>query len=148
MSQSTTTKARGRPFPPGQSGNIKGRPPGAGRIAKLREDIAADLPEIIAALTSAAKSGDVGAARVLVERVLPAVKPVELAVPVALPAAGSLTEQGRTVLAAVAAGELAPAQGAALLGAIGQLARIAEVDELAQRIAALEARQAAGELQA
>ncbi|MFM9879392.1 MAG: hypothetical protein ACKVOO_03160 [Burkholderiaceae bacterium] len=35
------------------------------------------------------------------------------------------------VRASVAAGELAPGQGAALLGAIGTLARVAEVDELA-----------------
>jgi hypothetical protein len=42
------------------------------------------------------------------------------------------------VLASVARGELAPGQGAALLGAIGTLARVLEVDELAARITALE----------
>ena len=42
------------------------------------------------------------------------------------------------MLASVAAGELAPGQGAALLGAIGTLARVSEVDELARRIEALE----------
>ena len=52
----------------------------------------------------------------------------------------SASEQ--TELAAVAAGELAPGQGAALLGAIGTLARMAEVDELARRIEALEGKHA------
>ena len=51
---------------------------------------------------------------------------------------GTLTDQGRAVLASVAAGELAPGQGAALLGAIGTLARVAEFDELNARIKFLE----------
>ena len=44
----------------------------------------------------------------------------------------------RAVMAAVSAGDLAPSQGAALMGALGALARVAEVDELAARVAALE----------
>jgi len=39
----------------------------------------------------------------------------------------------------VAAGELAPGQGAQLLAAIGTLGKIAELDELTARITALEA---------
>ena len=61
----------------------------------------------------------------------------ELAVPLALPD-GSLTEQGRAVLAAVGSGDLAPEQAARLLSAIGTLARVAEIDELADRIKKLE----------
>lgn len=34
----------------------------------------------------------------LLERALPAVKPVELAQPIAMPTEGTLTEQGRAVL--------------------------------------------------
>lgn len=49
------------------------------------------------------------------------------------------TAQGRAVLSAVAAGELAPGQGAALLGAIGTLARVTEIDDLTARIEKLEA---------
>ena len=44
------------------------------------------------------------------------------------------------MLRAVANGHIAPGQGAALVGAIGTLARVAEVDELERRIMALEAR--------
>ena len=51
---------------------------------------------------------------------------------------GSLTEQGRAVIAAIAAGELVPGQGAALLGAIATLGKVAELDELSARVAALE----------
>ncbi|MBK7050718.1 MAG: hypothetical protein IPH54_08000 [Rhodoferax sp.] len=59
--------------------------------------------------------------------------------PITLPD-GTLTDQGRAVLAAVAVGELAPGQGSQLIAAIGQLARVTEIDELAARITSLEAK--------
>lgn len=125
---------------PGQSGNPKGRSPGSGEVAKIRAAIAAEVPAILKTLVEQALAGDTQAARLLLERTVPALKPAEQAQAIALPA-GSLTEQGRAILAAVAGAELAPGQGAALLGAIGALARVAEIDELAQRIEALEKQQ-------
>lgn len=122
----------------GQSGNPRGRRPGSGAVAKLRAAIAEHVPTIIERLTAAALQGDVSAARLLLERVIPPLKAAEEAASLVLPD-GTLTEQGRAVLGAVAAGELAPGQGAALLGAIGTLARVVEVDELERRIEALEA---------
>ena len=132
----TEPKKRGR-WKPGESGNPQGRPRGAGEVAKLRASIAGHVPEIIGQLVEAAKGGDVQAARLLLERVLPPMKPTELAVPLALPD-GSLTDQGRAVLSAVSMGDLAPGQGAQLLAAIGALARVAEIDELTERIEKLE----------
>ena len=122
----------------GQSGNPRGRRPGSGEVAKLRAAIAEHVPTILERLVAAALQGDVSAARLLLERVCPPLKATEEAAPLALPD-GTLTEQGRAVLGAVAAGERAPGQGAALLGAIGTLARVAEVDELERRLTALEA---------
>ena len=124
----------------GQSGNPKGRPAGSGEVAKLRAAIAGQVPAILESLTAAAIAGDVAASRLILERVLPPLKAAEQTQPLSLPD-GTLTDQGRAVLAAVAAGELAPGQGAALLASIGALARVAEVDELAARITALEALQ-------
>ena len=123
---------------PGQSGNPKGKTPGSGELQKLRASIAADVPEILAGLVLAAKGGDVQAARLILERILPPVKAIEQAVALQLPEGGTLTAQGRAVLAAVAVGELAPGQGAQLLAAIGTLARVTELDELAARITQLE----------
>ncbi len=139
-----TRKPPAAAWKPGQSGNPRGRPPGAGEVAKLRAAIAGNVPAILESLTTAALAGDVQAARLLLERTLPALKPAEQAQALHLPD-GTLTAQGRAVLAAVSAGELAPGQGAALLGAIGTLARVAEVDELARRIEALEGKHAATE---
>jgi hypothetical protein len=135
-----TTKKNAPPqaWKPGQSGNPKGRPAGAGEIAKLRAGIAGHVPAIIATLTAAALAGDVSAARLLLERVIPAIKPAEEAAPVNLPD-GTLTEKGRAVVAAVAAGELAPSQGASIMGSLGALSKLTEADEIERRIAALEA---------
>lgn len=105
----------------------------------MRTAIGEHVQPIIERLVAAALQGDTGAARLLLERVCPPLKATEEPAPLALPD-GTLTEQGRAVLGAVAAGELAPGQGAALLGAIGTLARVAEVDELERRLTALEAR--------
>ena len=123
---------------PGQSGNPAGKPSGCGELQKLRAAIGEHVPEIINQLVTAARGGDIQAARLILERVLPPVKAIEQAQTINLPD-GTLTEQGRAVLAAVAAGELAPGQGAQLLTAIGTLGKIAELDELAARITALEA---------
>ena len=95
------------------------------------------MPAIVASLTTAALAGDVGAARLLMERVIAPLKAAEVAAPLALPD-GTPTEQGRAVMAAVAAGELAPGQGAALLAALGVLVKLAESDELARRISLIE----------
>lgn len=106
----------------------------------MRAALAGHVPEIIAALVAQAKTGDPAAARLLLERVIPPLKAAETMQRLALPD-GTLTEQGRAVLAAVAAGELAPGQGALLMGAIGNLARLVEIDELARRVEALEGKQ-------
>lgn len=132
----TEPKKRGR-WKAGESGNPKGRPPGAGEVAKLRASIAGHMPEIIGQLVEAAKGGDVQAARLLLERVLPPVKPMEQAIELEL-TGDTLTAQGHAVLSAVSAGALAPGQGSQLIAAIAALARVAEIDELTARITALE----------
>lgn len=140
----TTRKAPPHAWKPGQSGNARGRPRGSGEVAKLRAAIAEHVPTIIERLVAAALQGDVAAARLLLERTIAPLKAAEPAAPLVLPD-GTLTEQGRAVLGAVAAGTLAPGQGAALLGAIGTLARVIELDELERRIAALERRRDDGQ---
>lgn len=123
----------------GVSGNPAGRRPGTGEVARLRAAIAEHLPEIIDKLKVAALNGDVAAARLLLERVIPPTKAAEDVAALQLPD-GTLTAQGRAVLAAVGAGDLAPGQGAALLASLGTLARITETDELVRRIETLEAK--------
>lgn len=132
-----TQKRPGR-WKPGESGNPRGRAKGTGEVAKLRQSIAEHIPEIIQKLVSAAKEGDAASARLLLERVIPPIKAVEPPAPIELPD-GTLTSQGQALLRAASVGHLAPGQAAQLLTALGTLAKLIETDELAARIAALEA---------
>jgi len=136
----TETKKKRGSWKPGQSGNPAGRKPGTGEVAQIRAAIAERVPELLTAMMVKALDGDVGAARLLLERAVAPLKAAEQTQALTLPD-GSLTQQGRAVLACVAAGELAPGQGAALVSAIGTLARVAEIDELAKRIDKLEEKQ-------
>jgi len=123
----------------GESGNPRGRKPGSINFTKLRTAIAGDIPEILDAMKTAAKQGDVQAAKLLLDRCLPALKPGEA--PVHLSLEGTPTEAARAVLGALSAASITPDQAAKLLQGLGTLARIIELDELTARIEALEARQ-------
>ena len=124
---------------PGESGNPKGRTPGTGEVAAIRAAIADRVPELLAAMMTKALEGDVSAARLLLERAIAPLKGIEQAVTLQLPNDGTLTAKATAVLSAAAAGDLAPGQAAQLIAALGTLAKIHEVDELAARITALEA---------
>ena len=125
-------------FKKGQSGNPAGKPKGAvSKMTKLRQSIEADLPDIIAAVTEQAKAGDMAACKLLMDRVMPALRPTDQ--PVTLPLAGAdLGADGRAVVSAVGDGSVTPETGAKLLQGLSSLARITEVDELVRRIEALE----------
>ena len=123
---------------PGESGNPKGRTPGTGEVAAIRAAIADRVPELLAAMMTKALEGDVGAARLLLERAIAPLKGIEQAVTLQLPNDGTLTAKATAVLSAAAAGDLAPGQAAQLIAALGTLAKISEVDELTARITALE----------
>ena len=60
--------------------------------------------------------------------------------PIELELAGTLADQGKAVIEAIAAGEITPTQGATLMQTIAAQARIVEVDQLEKRVEALEAK--------
>ena len=122
----------------GESGNPAGRAPGSGRLQQLRSAIAEDVPEILASLVDAAKGGDIQAARLILERVLPPVKAIEQAVTLQLPDGGTLTAKALALLDAAASGALTPGQAAQLIAALGGIGKIAEFYDLNTRITQLE----------
>lgn len=114
----------------GESGNLNGRPPGTGAIGRLREGIASELPEVIAKLVALAKSGDVPAARLLLERVLPPMKATGTPVSLPLPeGTDDLFKHGLTVVRAVFDGAISPDQGSEMLASLSGLARIREIGD-------------------
>jgi hypothetical protein len=126
-------------FKPGQSGNPGGKAPGTkSRTTLLRESLADHLPDILDRLVEQANAGDLQAIKVLLDRVMPALRPIDS--PVRLSLGEDLGANGRAILAAAASSEITPDQAAKLLQGVGALARVIEIDELAKRVAALEER--------
>ena len=126
-------------FAPGNPGG-PGRPPGRGVVAEMRAALATDLQQIIDILKAQALAGDAQAIRIILDRVLPALRPVDMPTTLAMPANGTLADQARAVLQAAADGDLAPAQAAQIVTALGGVAKIIETTDLVRRIEALEAR--------
>lgn len=114
-----------------------GRPPGRGFVAELRERLAQDLDQIVVVLCNQALAGDPQCIRILLDRVLPSLRPVELPTPLELPG-NDLAEQAQAVVQAVAAGDIAPGQAMQIITAMASVAKILETTELVKRIEALE----------
>jgi hypothetical protein len=128
----------GAQWKPGQSGNPKGRKPGTGEITKLRNSIAEHIQGIIKQLVDAAQNGDIQAARLLLDRTIPTLKPAEETIILALPDS-SITDQSQVVMTAVTAGTITVSQGIQLLIAIGAQDRLSEIDQNKQKRDALDA---------
>lgn len=118
-----------------------GRPAGRGKVAELRDRLAQDLDQIIDVLRAQAMAGDPQAIRILLDRVLPSLRPVELPTALDMPD-GNLAQQAHAVVRATAGGEIAPGQAVQIITALGGVAKIIESTELVARIEALESRDA------
>ena len=126
-------------FIKGQSGNPQGRPKGSGISAKLRQAIEGEAEAIIKAMIEQAKAGDMPAAKALLDRVLPALKPESQAIHLPeLVAAGTMAEKARAAIDAAGAGAVSPSAASDLVAAIAGLARVVETTELQQRLDELE----------
>lgn len=120
--------SKGR-FRPGSSGNRKGRPVGA--AARVLQDLrrwaeSCGLPQ----MQAAAEAGDMEALKTLVLLALPKQKPVALPIP--LPGGPD------GVLAALSKGEIDPDTARTAMGVYLDRAKIAELEEIEKRLAALE----------
>jgi Family of unknown function (DUF5681) len=123
-------------FAVGVSGNPKGRKKGTTAAHLLRKSIADDMPEIILKLVEQAKNGDTAAAKILLDRCCPTLKPQ--AMNINMPVNGTLAEQGGEVIKATLSGHIPPDIGAQLITALASQGKLIELQELTERIENLE----------
>ena len=126
--QQEARDAKGR-WKAGQSGNPSGPKPGASCRALLMAREWAEKKGL-PLLMEAAEGGDMDAIKLLVQLGVPRTKAVSI--PVALPGGPD------GVLAALEAGEIAPDEAKTMMAAHLDRVRIREIEELEQRLAALE----------
>ena len=121
-------------FKKGESGNPAGRPPGSSNknLQILRDAAEEILPVVI----EKAKNGDADAQRLILDRGLPRLKPVTMPEPMALPG-GNFAEQVKSLMALIATGNISPSTAAEIAGVISTGARVEEIDQLRDELAAL-----------
>jgi hypothetical protein len=123
----------------GESGNQAGRPPGTpDKRSQLRALISAEAPELVATAVRLAKDGDVAALNLLLARCISPLRPTSDPITFELPRGASLADQARSILAGIAAGQIDPITGKALVDAVAAVANVTALDEIERRLAALE----------
>jgi hypothetical protein len=130
-------------FEPGRSGNPAGRPKGSRNRATvaLEKILDGDAESILRKAVELAQDGDPTALRLCLDRVLPPRKdrPISFDLPPIM-TTEDLPKATGAIVAAVAAGELTPAEAAEISKTLDVHVRAIEATELHQRMAALEAR--------
>lgn len=140
----TTAGQQDGKFKPGQSGNPNGRPKGARhKISLLAEKLMSDDVEgVVQTVVNAAKSGDMTAARLILERVSPPRKDAPILID--LPQVKSLDDVAgalAVVIDAVSTGCISPSEGANISGLIREFSSAVEIQAIEKRLANLEALQ-------
>lgn len=144
--ENSAAKQDGR-FQKGVSGNPRGKPRGARHAVTLMLEklMADDATAVVRAVIDKAVGGDMVAARIVVERLVPPRRDRAVQFPLpALDTAEDIACAGRGLMKNVAAAEITPLEASDVMNLFASLARAIEVSNLAQRLDALE-RKSGGE---
>jgi len=127
-------------MPKGHTNNPAGRSPGTGVVAQLRRQLLAEgkVTALVDKAFELAMAGDVTAMRLLLDRVVPALRTQAALVHVQLNPADTLTTKATALLQAAADGDLPSDVASELLRAVSSVCAISESDELRKRLDALE----------
>lgn len=127
-------------FQPGKSGNPNGRPKGVkDRRVALREKLLPHADQLIEMVTTFAKSGDMQAMKIVMDRIMPPLKeePIQITIP-KIESAEDCTKAQAAVVNAVASGEMLPSEGQVMANLIDAQRRAYETHDLAKRMEAIE----------
>lgn len=125
-------------FEKGKSGNPGGRPSSAVKTAEVRQALIGAAPRILKRLIELALDGDVSAAKIVLDRIMPPLKPTEPPTTLEIKKSWSLSRQADAIQQSVYAGELTISQAQGLIGNLLSQAKIVEASELEERLAAIE----------
>lgn len=137
----TDQKQRGRPFQKGVSGNPSGKKPGtrnhASRLVEMM--MAGDVEEITQKVISAAKNGDLTAARIVLDRISPPRKdnPIAIDLPKLETASDAVLAMG-TIMKSVSEGDISPSEATTLAELVSCFTKTLELSEFEQRLNKLE----------
>jgi hypothetical protein len=92
----------------------------------------------VQAVLDAARSGDMTAAKMILDRVVPPLRPHSESVHIPLVSSANPADVARSILGAAVAGNITPDAAVQLLSAAAGLSRIIETEELKARLEALE----------
>jgi hypothetical protein len=129
---------RGKPFEKGRSGNPNGRKRGTrNRATTLRailDDAGADVVQKIVDL---AKGGDLTACRMILDRLIPPLRAVEVEEPVGA-TGDKLADLAESIVRESVAGRLSPEKARRLTAALSAVARVRMQEDLESRVEKLE----------
>ena len=137
----TAGKQRGRPFAHGQSGNPAGKPRGArNKVTVAIESLMGKYGEQVAArMVKRAADGDVGAARLILDRIAPVRRgrPVRLKLP-NIEGAVSVMAAQASLLNEVARGNLTPEEAESVSAMLGAYLKTVETVDIDRRLRDVE----------
>lgn len=125
-------------YRPGESGNPAGRPPGVGQVAELKRMLFSQLPEVVNAVIIRALQGDMTAARLILDRTIPQLRPVDGRINVPLANSGDPGDQAAIVVDHLLAGGLAPNIAVQVMQSLVAQQQMVALADLERRILALE----------
>lgn len=125
----------------GPSPNPAGKPKGTlDKRSKLLRKMLDDAGDIVDALLARAKEGEPASVGLVLSRILPALRSQSQCVTFEFDPSLPIARQVEQVLAAVAAGEVAPDIGQQIVAMVNALGNLRAVEQLEERLTLLEAK--------
>ena len=133
-------QAKGQ-FPKGKSGNPRGKPKGTRHRSSLIAEqlFAGEIQNICKTVIEEAKAGDMQAAKIILDRLLPSRKdtPIQIDLP-KIESSSDVVRAVGCIINAVGIGQISPSEGEALARIVDIHTKALELNEFERRLAALE----------